>query len=106
MQIKNLLMSIGLLLTLPIIYQLPTVAQEDKFQNGKTCRVTDPTGSALNVRLEPGGQVINQLRNGRDVYIQQYSRDFNGKVWVLVAIRSQGGYRMMGYVLREFIGCY
>ena len=93
-------------MNLSLAHQLPVLAQADSFQGGKTCRVTDPTGSALNARLQPNGQVINRLRNGRDLYIQSYARDSDGKNWVLVAIKSQGKYKMMGYVLREFIGCY
>jgi hypothetical protein len=35
----------------------------------RVCQVTDPTGTPLNVRDRPNGQVVNALRNGREVYI-------------------------------------
>jgi hypothetical protein len=80
-------------------------AQAD-IQAGKTCRVTDPTGTPLNARLRPNGKIINRLKNGRSVYIQSFASDNEGKPWVLVAVKSQGNYKMLGYVLREFISCY
>jgi hypothetical protein len=73
---------------------------------GKTCRVTDPTGTPLNARLRPNGKIINRLKNGRSVYIQSFASDNEGKPWVLVAVKNQGNYKMLGYVLREFISCY
>ena len=81
---------------------LPAQAQE----SGKACRVTDPTGTPLNARLQPNGKVVNRLKNGRTVYAQSISTDNEGKPWVLVAIKNQGSYKIMGYVLREFVSCY
>lgn len=75
-------------------------------QDGKVCRVTDPTGTPLNARLQPNGKVVNRLKNGRTVYAQSTSTDNQGKPWVLVAIKNQGSYKIMGYVLREFVSCY
>ncbi|WP_309739151.1 MULTISPECIES: hypothetical protein [unclassified Chamaesiphon] len=74
--------------------------------SGRTCRVTDPTGTPLNARLQPNGKVVNRLKNGRTVYAQSISTDSEGKPWVLVAIKNQGNYKIMGYVLREFVTCY
>ena len=81
---------------------LPAQAQA----SGKACRVTDPTGTPLNARLQPNGKVVNRLKNGRTVYAQSISTDNQGKPWVLVAIKNQGSYKIMGYVLREFVSCY
>ena len=90
--------------TIVSIYSgLPAQAQEI---SGKACRVTDPTGTPLNARLQPNGKVVNRLRNGRTVYAQSISTDNEGKPWVLVAIKNQGSYKIMGYVLREFVSCY
>ena len=74
--------------------------------SGRACRVTDPTGTPLNARLQPNGKVVNRLKNGRTVYAQSISTDNEGKPWVLVAIKNQGNYKIMGYVLREFVSCY
>jgi hypothetical protein len=85
---------------------LSAQAQGNDIQAGKTCRVTDPTGTPLNARLRPNGKIINRLKNGRNVYVQSFASDDEGKPWVLVAIKNQGNYKILGYVLREFISCY
>ena len=72
----------------------------------KTCQVTDPTGTPLNARLQPNGKVVARITNGRSVYPQSISIDPDGKPWALVAIKDRGNYRVLGYVLREFISCY
>jgi hypothetical protein len=85
---------------------LPARAQNYDLASGKTCRVTDPTGTPLNARLQPNGKIVNRITNGRIVYAQSIARDNEGKPWVLVAVRNQGKYRILGYVLREFVSCY
>jgi hypothetical protein len=85
---------------------LPAQAQADGIPSGKACRVTDPTGTPLNARLQPNGKIVNRIRNGRTVYAQSISTDNEGKPWVLVAIKNQGNYKILGYVLREFVSCY
>ncbi|WP_310484352.1 SH3 domain-containing protein [Chamaesiphon sp. VAR_48_metabat_403] len=85
---------------------LPAQAQDGGIPSGKTCRVTDPTGTPLNARLQPNGKIVNRIRNGRTVYAQSIARDDEGKPWVLVAIKNQGNYKILGYVLREFVSCY
>lgn len=88
------------------IYPGSSAQAQSDIQAGRTCRVTDPTGTPLNARLRPNGKIINRLNNGRSVYIQSFASDNEGKPWVLVAVKSQGNYKMLGYVLREFISCY
>ena len=108
MRTEKSLLNIPMLAVLAIaiivgIYSgLPAQAQA----SGKACRVTDPTGTPLNARLQPNGKVVNRLKNGRTVYAQSISTDNQGKPWVLVAIKNQGSYKIMGYVLREFVSCY
>jgi hypothetical protein len=86
---------------------LPARAQNDDIAiASSTCRVTDPTGTPLNARLQPNGKIINRIRNGRTVYIQSIASDDKGKPWVLIAIKNQGNYKILGYVLREFVSCY
>ena len=101
-------LKISLLATLITIHPglQPAQAQNDDIQAGKTCKVTDPTGTPLNARLRPNGKVINRIKNGRSVYIQSITRDDEGKPWVLVSIKDRGNSKILGYVLREFIACY
>ncbi len=102
-------LTISILATAISIYPgiLPAQAlTDDEIPSGKTCRVTDPTGTPLNARLQPNGKIVNRIRNGRTVYAQSIARDDEGKPWVLVAIKNQGNYKILGYVLREFVSCY
>jgi hypothetical protein len=61
------------------------------------CKVTDPTGTPLNIRSYPGGDVVGKIRNGQRVRILELSRDDRGKVWANIGA---------GWVVREFIACY
>ena len=70
------------------------------------CKVTDPTGTPLNVRAQPNGKVINALKNGREVYVEQIDYDRQGRSWAQVSGYHNGKYRLWGWVLREFISCY
>ncbi len=72
----------------------------------RVCQVTDPTGTPLNVRDQPNGQVINNLRNGREVYIEDTAYDSQGRPWVKVGGYHEGKYRSWGWVFREFVSCY
>lgn len=64
------------------------------------CKVTDPTGTPLNVRTTDG-DVIDTLSNGRTVHIMRYGHDRRGKPWAYVDYGSGEG-----WVYREFISCY
>ena len=68
------------------------------------CRVTDPTGTPLNVRTAPYGRVVGTLPNGALVSVIDRSRDSAGKSWVYVADRRDGA--PLGWVYREFISCF
>lgn len=72
----------------------------------QVCQVTDPTGTPLNVRDSPNGNVINALRNGREVYILETAYDEQGRSWAKIAGYYEGNYRIWGWVIREFISCY
>jgi hypothetical protein len=84
---------------------LPSLAKSDNISN-KTCRVTDPTGSPLNIRLKPNGKIVARIRNQRIVYPQSIIRDDNGKKWTLIAIEENNKPLVLGWALREFISCY
>jgi hypothetical protein len=81
-------------------------AQSSDNQVGKVCRVTDPTETPLNARLQPNGKIVNRIKNGKTVYIQSIARDDEDKPWVLVSIKDRGNHKILGYVLREFVSCY
>ncbi|MBE9174167.1 SH3 domain-containing protein [Synechocystis salina LEGE 06155] len=93
---KNALLTSIFCLTL---IALPSPAKE-------ICKVTDPTGTPLNVRDSPNGKIINALRNNREVEILEIDFDQQGRPWAKVAGYYQGRYRVWGWVIREFISCY
>ena len=69
---------------------------------GDRCKVTDPTGTPLNIR-DQKKNIIGAIANGRIVYVQRYGEDSDGKPWAYVS--AAGGNRL-GWVYREFISCY
>lgn len=77
-------------------------------QNAKAdqCKVTDPTGTPLNVRASPNGRIIGKVRNGTIVYIEQSAADRNGKAWARIGTYRGRNYVILGWVYREFISCY
>lgn len=67
------------------------------------CKVTDPTGTPLNVRATPQGKVTGQLPNGAQVQMVETDSDAQGKTWARIT-RMDG--RPVGWVFREFVSCY
>ena len=65
------------------------------------CKVTDPTGTPLNVR-DRDKNIIGTVSNGIVVHILEEGFDDRGKPWVLVTARNG----RIGWVYREFISCY
>ena len=82
------------------------VSQPNQAVAQARCEVTDPTGTPLNVRRSPNGQVIGRLRNGTIVGIQRMGRDNRGRPWAFVVRRLDGSWRRVGWVWREFISCF
>lgn len=70
-------------------------------QASSRCKVTDPTGTPLNVR-RLDGSVQGTLRNGQIVHILRSGHDNRGRPWVYVDYGHAGE----GWVYREFISCY
>ena len=67
------------------------------------CRVADPTGTPLNVRAAPDGEIDGTVSNGELVRVVMTDRDKRGRVWALVErIRDN---QALGWVYREFISC-
>jgi hypothetical protein len=81
-------------------------AQSSDNKLGKICRVTDPTETPLNARLQPNGRIVSRIKNGKTVYIQSIARDDEDKPWVFVSTKDRGNHKILGYVLREFVSCY
>jgi len=69
---------------------------------GDRCKVTDPTGTPLNIR-DFHKNIIGAIENDRVVIVQRYGEDDAGKPWAYVT--TPGGKRL-GWVYREFISCY
>jgi hypothetical protein len=68
------------------------------------CRVTDPTGTPLNLREFPNGAIAGHLRNGALVTVVGAAPDHNGKPWVHISDFETG--RPLGWVFREFVSCF
>ena len=68
------------------------------------CRVMDPTGTPLNVRTAPNGEVVGALPNGMLVSVIDNAVDANGKPWVYVTRYDDNS--TLGWVFREFIACF
>ncbi|MGL4320047.1 MAG: SH3 domain-containing protein [Paracoccaceae bacterium] len=67
-----------------------------------SCTVTDPTGSPLNARYEPGGEIDSTLRNGTVVQaIAQ--KQHAGDQWVFVEKWSSDN--AVGWVFDAFMAC-
>ncbi len=71
---------------------------------GDRCKVTDPTGTPLNVRSEPNGKIIGTLANGVLVAIVESKDAANGKPWVKIVDAKTN--KPIGWVFREFVSCF
>lgn len=70
----------------------------------RRCRVMDPTGTPLNIRATPGGEVVGQLPNGMLVNRAETTRDARGRTWIFLHDRTNGD--PIGWVYREFVSCF
>jgi hypothetical protein len=108
MQSRNIKMSRRATLIFPLFFLACTVISPIRAENRveKVCKVTDPTGTPLNVRDSPNGRIINALRKDREVYIQKTAYDNQDRAWILVGGYYEGSYRTWGWVFKEFVSCY
>lgn len=97
---KYKLVALSLTLAFASTYALSAASQE------KVCKVTDPTGTPLNVRNAPNGRIIGTLKNDTEVYIEQLASDDSGRPWAQISSYRRGRRRIIGWVFREFISCY
>jgi hypothetical protein len=70
--------------------------------SAQQCMVSDPTGTPLNIRESPGGEVIGRLRNGTFVTMVDTVDDRRGRRWAIV---RAPGYSGTVSVFREFVSC-
>ena len=70
------------------------------------CKVTDPTGTPLNVRETPNGRIVGTLKNNVDVYIIKIDYDSKGSPWALVRRYGHNQSGAFGWVFREFISYF
>jgi hypothetical protein len=68
----------------------------------QTCVVNDPTGTPLNVRARPNGQILGALHNGTAVQVLQSTADAAGRPWVYIAPLGPG---RSGWVFGYFLAC-
>jgi endonuclease YncB( thermonuclease family) len=69
------------------------------------CVVADPTGTPLNIRLQPNGETVASVRNGEKllVFFEGAKTDSRGRVWYEVAMSTSAA--PDGYVFAEFVRC-
>lgn len=67
------------------------------------CYVSDPTGTPLNIRIEPNGRIVGTIRNGTQVTIGEEREDERGRSWVFIRNLDSG--RGIGWVYRNFLNC-
>jgi len=96
---NRLLIVLSLALMGLLIIELPVNAEQ-------ICKVTDPTDTPLNVRDRPNGEIVNALRNGREIDILEIAYAEQNRPWAKIGGYYEGEYRIWGWVLREFVSCY
>jgi uncharacterized protein YgiM (DUF1202 family) len=66
------------------------------------CTVKDPTGTPLNVRAEPGGEIVGSWING--IKVRQFERKTHkGKNWVSVERTADDN--VVGWVFDPYLKC-
>jgi hypothetical protein len=81
---------------------LPQEPYADGAADPVSCKVADPTGTPLNTRANPGGDVFATLRNGTVVRaIAQ--RQHDGDQWVYV--EKWTGDNAVGWVFDDYMAC-
>lgn len=67
------------------------------------CRVKDPTGTPLNVRTAPNGDLVDRLTNGTPLQVLRIQHDTQGRDWAL--IERAGEDQAIGWAFRDYIDC-
>lgn len=66
-------------------------------------KVSDPTGTPLNVRLSPGGKLVTSLKNGTTVYIDDVTKDSKGKDWAKISLKQGDEFITLGWVYKNYL---
>jgi len=69
------------------------------------CLVADPTGTPLNIRMQPNGETVARVRNGEKllVFFEGTKTDSRGQVWYEVAMATSAA--PDGYVFAAYVRC-
>jgi hypothetical protein len=69
------------------------------------CRVVDPTGTPLNIRLQPNGKIVATARNGDKILVFRGDEmlDDKGRTWLSVALMTSAA--PDGYVIGSYVRC-
>ena len=71
------------------------------------CMVTDPSGTSLNVRTEPGGKILTTLSNGVTVMIGETRKDAKGREWAVITSPLNGDPKAKGgWVAKDLVSCF
>lgn len=89
------------LIALVFSLMLAPVAQAQTVE--RTCRVKDPTGTRLNLRFKPGGEIVGNIANGETVIGAQSRLDARDREWILIYHPVSGN--ALGWVFREYLAC-
>lgn len=81
---------------------LPAEPYASSGEDPVACKVADPTGTPLNTRDAPGGEVFATLRNGTTVRALAQTRH-KGKQWVYV--EKWTGDNAVGWVFDAYMAC-
>ena len=67
-----------------------------------SCSVDDPTGTPLNVRVQPHGTIVGALHNGAQVFVSDLVVDGRGRRWAKIVPLNDG---KVGWVFRDYLFC-
>lgn len=79
----------------------PSSPDSEQRVEARDCTVSDPTGSPMNVRATPRGEVLGILRNGQRVTINR-TTEFNNRTWTF-AMNDDG--TLQGWVVLNYLRC-
>ncbi len=70
------------------------------------CKVSDTTGTMLNVRSKPnGGKIVRKLKNGTTVFVVYETGDEKDRSWSKITLSKKGNAPVIGWVLTEYLEC-
>jgi len=79
----------------------PIARDTDSPERTRHCTVSDPTGSLMNVRATPRGEILGVLRNGQRVTVDRTAQ-INGRTWTFA--EADDG-TLTGWVVLNYLRC-